>query len=147
MPKEAALGGGSDLLAMTERIVSAYLSRNPAKLSALPELIHAVHDALCSLDSGRDSRLRPAVPIEQSIGSDHIVCLEDGRKVKLLRRHLSSTHGMTPEEYRQRWGLPHDYLMVAPDYSKTRRRLAREHRLGKPATPSPARRSRRGRKA
>ena len=143
MPKEAAPGGGSDLLAMTERIVSAYLSRNPAKLSALPELIHAVHDALCSLDS----KLIPAVPIEQSIGSDHIVCLEDGRKVKLLRRHLSSIHAMTPEEYRQRWGLPHNYPMVPADYSKTRQRLARKQGLGKPATPSPARRSRRGRKA
>jgi predicted transcriptional regulator len=97
----------------------------------LPRLIHDVHRALSSAtDGGKGERPAPAVPIKKSVTPEYIVCLEDGKKLKMLKRHLKTAYDMTPDEYRQRWGLPHDYPMVAPNYAKHRSSLAKKIGLG-----------------
>ena len=115
-------------------IVSAYVSNNSVPATELPALISEVHSALARVASGvtvtsADS-LRPAVPAKKSITSEYIICLEDGKKFKSLKRHLRTQYGMTPEVYREKWGLPADYPMVAPNYAKARSQLAKDMGLG-----------------
>ncbi len=129
------------VLALTARIVVAHVGNNDVGAEALPDLIRAVYHAL-SETSGEtrpeprpnnqpaQAALVPAVPLEASVFNDHIVCLEDGKKQKTLKRHLQSAHGLTPEAYRARWGLPSSYPMVAPDYAETRSALAKSIGLG-----------------
>ena len=124
------------IIELTSQIVSAYLARNNVQTSDLPGLIASVHQSLQSLGQPQAqpepvADLKPAVPIKKSVQPDHIVCLEDGKKLKMLKRHLASSYGMTPDEYRKRWGLPDDYPMVAPNYAKQRSDLALKLGLGR----------------
>lgn len=119
-----------DLLALTAEIVSAHVANNAVRATDLPQLIHDVHRALADLGGGTSPVSRPAVPVKQSVLPDYIVCLEDGKKLKMLRRHLKTAYGLTPEQYRERWRLPPDYPMVAPNYAKIRSRLAKKIGLG-----------------
>lgn len=119
---------------LTADIVSAYVSNNSVEAADLPGLISQVHSALLRV-SGRasDSRpepLKPAVSVKRSITPDYIVCLDDGKKFKSLKRHLRTQYNMTPEQYRERWGLPPDYPMVAPNYAAARSKLAKQMGLG-----------------
>ena len=116
-------------------IVSAYVSHNSMRAADLPEFIGAVHASISSLAKGpaaveAKKSENPAVPVKRSVNRDYIVCLEDGKKFKSLRRHLSSFHQLSPDEYRAKWNLPNDYPMVAPAYSATRSQLAKESGLG-----------------
>ena len=119
---------------LAAEIVSAFVSNNSIPMTELPSLIGNVHSALRKVASGGVEQpreeLRPAVPVKKSITPDYIICLEDGRKFKSLKRHLRSAYGMTPEEYRAKWGLPHDYPVVAPNYAKARSDLAKAMGLG-----------------
>ena len=130
---------GDDLRALTADVVSAYVSNNSVPMSELPSLIADVHRALGDTGGGEQAskqpaeKPKPAVPIKKSVTDDYIVCLEDGKQFKSLKRHLSSKYDMTPEEYRTRWGLPPDYPMVAPNYAAARSKLAREMGLGRKA--------------
>ena len=122
-----------DLLALTTEIVAAHLSNNTVAVADLPALINQVYQSLSNIGQGTVApaeRPQPAVSIKRSIHPDHIVCLEDGKKLKMLKRHLKTAYNMTPEEYRERWGLPADYPMVAPNYARQRSRLAKEIGLG-----------------
>lgn len=126
----------SNLLGLTAQIVSAHVANNPIQPDALPALIQSVFKTLAGAgkEAPEPAKLDPAVPIKKSVFPDHIVCLEDGKKLKMLKRHLATSYNMTPQQYRERWGLPHDYPMVAPDYAKHRSALAKEIGLGrKPA--------------
>ena len=114
-------------------LVCSYLTHNRVQISELPELIDSVHQAVVGLLRNRDTtpeKLVPPVPINRSVTAEYIVCLEDGRRMKTLRRHLRTAFGMTPEEYRAKWGLPRDYPMVCGDYTKQRSELARKTGLG-----------------
>jgi predicted transcriptional regulator len=126
------------LLTLTADIVAAHVSNNSVAVADLPSLITRVHDALAGLGgpvAEPPEELKPAVSIRASVKPDHIVCLEDGKKLKMLKRHLMTTYKMTPEQYRQRWNLPADYPMVAPNYAQKRRDLAKKIGLGrKPGT-------------
>lgn len=127
------------LITLTADIVSAHVSNNTVAVSDMANLISAVHGALAALSdaasASREVPLIPAVPIRASVKPDYIVCLEDGKKLKMLKRHLNSAFGMTPEEYRKKWGLPDSYPMAAPNYVKFRAELARKIGLGrKPGT-------------
>ena len=133
-------GGNSsrqDIMRMTTDIVSAFTSRNSVPPSTLTMLIGQVHETLFTLaqssvqEDGTATRQKPAVSIRRSINPDYIVCLEDGRKLKMLKRYLRAAFNMTPEEYRARWGLPQDYPMVAPNYAKKRSDFAKKMGLGK----------------
>jgi len=121
-----------DLLALTAEIVAAHVSKNTVVVSELPSLIQQVYSSLSHV--GREApsinRPQPAVPVKKSVTPDYIVCLEDGRKLKMLKRHLKTAYNMTPEEYRDRWGLPADYPMVAPNYAVQRSELAKQIGLG-----------------
>jgi predicted transcriptional regulator len=125
-------GNGADLLALTAEIVSAHLSNNKVASADLPDLIARVHQSLSGAGTGAvtGKRPEPAVSIKQSVRPDYIVCLEDGKKLKMLKRHLMTSYKLTPDAYRSRWELPHDYPMVAPNYAKQRSRLAKEIGLG-----------------
>lgn len=114
-------------------IVSAYVGNNTVKSCDLPQLIKSVHESLASLTTTHMpvAASEPAVPIKQSIEEDFLICLEDGKKFKSLKRHLRSKFDMSPEEYRTKWGLPGDYPMVAPGYSRQRSNLAKKMGLGK----------------
>jgi predicted transcriptional regulator len=117
----------SHLLALTTEIVVAYAASTPLAAAELPGLIATVHAALRSAgqtDPEPSWPLVPAVPINRSVGAHYLICLEDGRKMKMLRRYLATRHGLTPEAYRQRWGLPSDYPMVAPAYAAQRSAIA-----------------------
>ncbi len=113
-----------EILRMTAEVVSAYLSNNTLPASQISEVIQTVHTSLNALGTGKSESAseppKPAVPIKKSVTPDYIVCLEDGKKLKMLKRHLRSTYAMTPEEYRTKWGLPADYPMVAPTYAQQR---------------------------
>ncbi|MEO0729714.1 MAG: MucR family transcriptional regulator [Pseudomonadota bacterium] len=134
MAKEAAERDQADRRALTAQIVSAFVSNNAMPANELPSLIASVSDALRALDGDRPAaepaQLKPAVPVRRSVMADYIVCLEDGKKFKSLKRHLRTRYALTPEEYRERWGLPHDYPMVAPNYAKARSALAKKMGLG-----------------
>ena len=121
------------LITLTSDIVAAHVSNNNVGVDEVPELITNVFGALSSVGSGAEEETppEPAVPIRSSVKKDYIVCLEDGKKLKMLKRHLMTAFGMTPEEYRQRWNLPADYPMVAPAYSEKRRELAKKIGLGR----------------
>ena len=130
--------GEADLRELTADVVSAYVSNNPVPMGELPSLIADVFQALGSTGGAEAAsepaeRPKPAVPIKRSITDDYIICLEDGKQFKSLKRHLSSRYNMTPEEYRARWNLPADYPMVAPNYAAARSKLAREMGLGRKA--------------
>lgn len=121
------------LITLTSDIVAAHVSNNRVDAGDLPRLITSIHEALSGLGTPQPTEEEipdPAVSIRASVKKDHLVCLEDGRKMKMLKRHLMTEHGMTPDEYRQRWGLNSDYPMVAPDYADTRRELAKKIGLG-----------------
>jgi len=126
-----------DIMRMTTDIVSAFTSRNSIPSLTLTTLIGQVHETLYTLaqsnvqEDGAAIRQKPAVPIRRSVNPDYIVCLEDGRKLKMLKRYLRAAFNMTPEEYRARWGLPQDYPMVAPNYAKKRSDFAKKMGLGK----------------
>ncbi len=126
--------GQEDILRMTTEVVAAYVGNNELPTSQISEVIGAVHKSLSGLQSGagetRPEPSKPAVPIRRSVTPDFIVCLEDGKKLKMLKRHLKTAYDMTPEEYRERWGLARDYPMVAPNYAKRRSALAKQIGLG-----------------
>ncbi len=119
---------------LTAGIVSAYVSNNTVPASDIPALISNVHSALIRVSSGiveaQGDAPRPAIPVKRSITPEFIVCLEDGKKFKSLKRHLRTQYAMTPEQYREKWGLPPDYPMVAPNYAAARSRLAKQMGLG-----------------
>ena len=123
----------TNVLGLTAKIVSAHVGHNQVAADALPELIQSVHRSLATAGTAAPAAAvpTPAVPIRRSVFPDHIVCLEDGKKLKMLRRHLQASYGMTPEQYRQRWGLPADYPMVAPNYASHRSTLAKQAGLGR----------------
>ena len=124
----------STFIELTASIVSAYVSNNSVSSTDLPALIGQVHSALARVSSGQAETLadaqRPAVPMKKSITSEHIVCLEDGKKFKSLKRHLRTQYNLTPDQYREKWGLGSDYPMVAPNYAAARSRLAKQMGLG-----------------
>lgn len=122
-----------EVLRMTTEIISSYLGNNMMPSSEIPELIRSVHGAIAGLDGAGDRKEtpKPAVPIRKSITPDHIICLEDGKKLKMLKRHLRTTYNLTPEEYRAKWGLPPDYPMVAPNYAAQRSQFAKKIGLGR----------------
>lgn len=121
-----------ELLALTTDIVTSHLSRNSIESSEIPGLIKDVYLTLATISDAEPNidKPQPAVPIRKSIQPDYIVCLEDGKKLKMLKRHLKTSYDMTPEDYRLRWGLPADYPMVAPNYAIQRRNLAKKIGLG-----------------
>jgi predicted transcriptional regulator len=122
----------SDVLGLTAQIVSAHVSNNSVAPDALPALIQDVYRTLSGVgrEPAQPDRPQPAVPVKKSVFPDHIVCLEDGKKLKMLKRHLKTAYNMTPEQYRERWGLPPEYPMVAPNYARHRSSLAKKIGLG-----------------
>jgi predicted transcriptional regulator len=123
-----------DLLRMTADVVAAYVSNNPLPTQQLAEVIGTVYASLRSLDGQGEVKsepLKPAVPIRKSITPDYLICLEDGKKLKMLKRHLRSTYGLTPDEYRAKWELSADYPMVAPNYAAQRSAFAKKIGLGR----------------
>jgi len=122
---------------LTAKIVAAYVANNTIAIEDIPGLIGQIHNALRSaVDDPAPQEaetLKPAVPVRKSVTPDYIICLEDGKSMKMLKRHLRNAYGMTPEEYRARWGLPSDYPMVAPNYSKRRSEFAKTIGLGRGA--------------
>ena len=128
----------TDIARMSADVVSAYLANNTVPAQVVPDLIRTVHDALAGLERAQGAaaptlgeRQKPAVPVSRSIQDDYIVCLEDGARLKMLKRYLRSRYNMSPEEYRRKWGLPPDYPMVAPAYAQRRSDFARQIGLGK----------------
>ena len=123
----------NDLLALTTEIVAAHVSNNTVALGDLPQLINQVYSSLANIGTAPAApaiRPQPVVSIKKSVQPDYIVCLEDGKKLKMLKRHLKTAYNMSPESYRERWGLPQDYPMVAPNYARQRSRLAKQIGLG-----------------
>lgn len=122
------------LLELTANIVSSHVTNNNVTPDSLPEFIKKVHASLAAATAGEqkfdESPRHPAVPIKSLVSNDYLICLEDGKKLKMLRRHLKRAYGMTPEQYRARWGLPSDYPMVAPSYAAIRSELAKKMGLG-----------------
>jgi predicted transcriptional regulator len=144
-------------VALTAQIVAAFLSHNAATVAELSTVIQSVHRALSDVASPAPAlapvaeKLVPAVPIKKSVTPDYIVCLEDGKKLKMLKRHLATSYNLTPDQYRARWGLPPDYPMVAPNYAAQRSSLAKSIGLGRKPAPvvevAPAKRPGRPKKA
>ena len=122
----------TELLEHTTEIVSAHVSNNSLPVGDLPQLIQNVYRTLSNVGGvqGAVERPQPAVSVKKSVTPDHIICLEDGKKLKMLKRHLKTSYDLTPEEYRERWGLPRNYPMVAPNYAKHRSSLAKKIGLG-----------------
>jgi len=121
------------LLQETSRIVAAYVAKHPLPSGLLNELIQSVHQALASLSEGGTPAVdqQPAVPVKKSVTPDYIICLEDGKKLKMLKRHLRTNFNMTPDQYRTKWGLANDYPMIAPNYAKMRSAFAKKIGLGR----------------
>ncbi len=130
-----------DLRALTTKIIVSHVANNTVTLRNLPKLIEGVHQALATVAAAPD-KPQPAVVVKKSITPDYIICLEDGKRLKMLKRHLMTSFGLTPQAYRERWGLPADYPMVAPKYAAQRSALAKKIGLG-----TKSRRRRRRRKA
>ncbi len=128
-------------LNLVSEIVSAYVSNNSVPTNQLSELITSVHQTLMNVDEKPPETLKPAVPMKRSVTPDFIVCLEDGKKLKMLKRHIRTSYNLSRKEYRQKWGLPDDYPMVAPKYAAQRSELAKKFGLG-----NAAKRRRSGRK-
>ena len=124
-----------ELLRMTSEIVSSFVSNNPVTTDSLPDVIRSVYRTVSALSGAPevrvDEKLKPAVPVSKSVTEDFIICLEDGRKLKMLKRYLRSRYDMSPDDYRRRWGLPPDYPMVAPAYAARRSAFAKEIGLGR----------------
>jgi predicted transcriptional regulator len=122
-----------DMLRMTTEVVSAYVGNNSLPAAQIPDVIKTVYSSIASLNQEAEAKEapKPAVAIRNSIKPDYIVCLEDGKKLKMLKRHLRTTYDMTPDEYRAKWGLPADYPMVAPNYAKQRSEFAKKIGLGR----------------
>jgi len=133
-----------DILKLAAEIVAAYVSNNPVPASELPAMIKSIHNTLGGLGGTSQAEMqtgqKPAVPVKRSVNPDYIVCLEDGKKLKMLKRYLRSNYNMTPEEYRAKWGLPADYPMVAPNYAAQRSEFAKKIGLGRSASSSGRRR-------
>ncbi len=131
---EMSTRNNDHLIGMVSDIVSAYVAHNPVPVAELPKLIEKVHGVLVEISSStvqeEKQDLKPAISVRKSVTDDHIVCLEDGKKFKSLKRHLRTRYNMSPEEYREKWGLPADYPMVAPNYARQRSDLARKMGLG-----------------
>ncbi|MEA2836167.1 MAG: hypothetical protein QOD89_717 [Bradyrhizobium sp.] len=125
---------GKNFIDLTANIVSAYVSNNPTPASDIPALIGQIHAALLKVSTGRAELplepAKPAVPVKKSMTADYLICLEDGKRFKSLKRHLRTQYSMTPEQYRDKWGLPADYPMVAPNYAVARSQLAKKMGLG-----------------
>lgn len=123
-----------EITSFVAEIVAAYVSKNTMEPTDLPAFVQLIHRSMCALYSGQSfllsGRTDPAVPIEDSVQPDYIVCLEDGRKLKMLKRHLKTAYNMTPEQYRERWNLPANYPMVASNYAKRRSSIAKDIGLG-----------------
>ena len=122
-----------NILALVTEIVAAHVSNNVVPINEIPRVINEVYGALTNVGQASGSALgarEPAVPIKKSLSADFIICLEDGKKLKMLKRHLRTAYGMTPDQYREKWGLGPDYPMVAPNYAKKRSSLARQIGLG-----------------
>ena len=123
-----------DILVLTTEIVSSYVSNNTISPTDIPAVIEQVFQSLSNVSSGGTAlsvdRPQPAVPIKRSITPDYLICLEDGKKLKMLKRHLKTAYDMSPDDYRERWGLPADYPMVAPSYAERRSKLAKDIGLG-----------------
>jgi predicted transcriptional regulator len=133
MPTESQIDK-TELLALTTEIVSSHVANNAVAASDLPDLIHTIYAKLHDLANDeveKKEELVPAVPVKKSVTDDYIICLEDGKKLKMLKRHLATAYNMTPDEYRAKWGLKADYPMVAPSYSRKRQALAKENELGR----------------
>ena len=132
---EAEELSGQDVLRLSAEIVAAYVSRNSVQASAISDLVRSVHTALVGLSQPVQSQAaqkqKPAVPVSRSVQPDYIVCLEDGARLKMLKRYLRSRYNMSPEEYRRKWGLPADYPMVAPNYAARRSDFAKKIGLGR----------------
>ncbi|MGH6950591.1 MAG: MucR family transcriptional regulator [Vitreimonas sp.] len=132
---EVGAARSGDSMRMTTDIVASFVANNKISSDELTELIRTVHRTLCSLGHANGERVaerpKPAAPINKSVQHDYIVCLEDGKKLKMLKRYLRSTYGLAPDEYRKRWGLPPDYPMVAPAYAARRSEFAKKIGLGK----------------
>ncbi|MEO0429692.1 MAG: MucR family transcriptional regulator [Pseudomonadota bacterium] len=138
-----------DILDRTAEIVAAHVANNPVPRGDLPALIENVFTAISALGAPPPEPevvLTPAVPIKKSVTDEYLICLEDGRQLKMLRRHLDTAYGMTPAEYRARWGLPGDYPMVAPAYARKRQALAKEIGLGRKPEDKPKPKAKRRRK-
>ncbi len=123
-----------DLLRMTAEVAAAYVGNNALPASQLPEVIKTIYSSISALDGNSTPSaggLKPIVPIKKSVTPDYIICLEDGKKLKMLKRHLRTAYNMTPEEYRLKWGLPPDYPMVAPNYAAQRSAFAKKIGLGR----------------
>jgi predicted transcriptional regulator len=133
-PNMAENLGESGYMQLTANIVSAYVSNNTVASAEIPNLIAQVYSALMRISSGQTAPpaepLKPAVAVKRSVTPEYIVCLEDGKKFKSLKRHLRTQYGITPEQYREKWGLPPDYPMVAPNYAAARSQLAKQMGLG-----------------
>lgn len=124
----------TDMLRMAVEIVSAYVGNNSVPTTQVPDVINTVYASLKALNgngNGQAEALNPAVPIRRSITPDYLICLEDGKKLKMLKRHLRAVYGLSPEEYRTKWGLPPDYPMVSPNYAKQRSNFAKQIGLGR----------------
>jgi predicted transcriptional regulator len=131
----------SEILSLTAQIVSAHVRHNPLQADALPALIRSVHSTLANIGATLPApaeKPQPSVPVKRSVFPDYIICLEDGKRLKMLKRHLQTAYNMTPDQYRERWGLPHDYPMVAPKYAAHRSTLAKSIGLGRKAAPEAA---------
>lgn len=132
---EVAAISSDDALKMTTQIVASFVANNKVSSEELADLIRSVHGTLTALGNGGAQRLaerpKPAAPVNKSVQQDYIICLEDGKKLKMLKRYLRSTYNMSPDEYRKRWGLPPDYPMVAPSYAARRSEFAKKIGLGK----------------
>ena len=128
----AEINESNDLLVLTADIVASHVANNSVAVQDLSQLIHQVYTALASVGAASVAKERPtpAVPVRRSITPDYIVCLDDGKKLKMLKRHLKTRYNLSPDEYRERWGLPADYPMVAPNYAKQRSDLAKKIGLG-----------------
>lgn len=133
MSDSQKVSAGETLQLATE-IVAAFVSNNEVSAEKLPALLQEVHDAVRALASGGTASAgnqQPAVPISKSVTNDYVICLEDGKKLKMLKRYLRTQYGLSPEDYRRKWGLPSDYPMVAPNYAKRRSEFAKEIGLGR----------------
>ncbi|MER9589881.1 MucR family transcriptional regulator [Mesorhizobium australicum] len=134
----------TDLVGLTADIVSAYVSQNPLPVAGLPDLIASIHSSLTGLGQSKVTELpkpEPATNPKRSVTPDYIICLEDGKKFKSLKRHLNVHYGLTPDEYREKWGLKSDYPMVAPNYAAQRSTLAKAAGLGRKPPPAPDKRA------
>lgn len=139
-----------DTLHLATEIVSAFLTNNTVSADKLPGLLQEVHDAVRALASGGTASAgsqQPAVPIKKSVTNDYVICLEDGKKLKMLKRYLRTQYGLSPEDYRRKWGLPADYPMVAPNYAKRRSDFAKEIGLGRAGGKAAPKRTKKAAKA